>query len=294
MDINLTDAVNRQLCHLASEAFKQKERDYGYFHASSWDKCHRQQAYHYYHAKGFIDLDDSSLERVIDPVLERIFDNGHSLHARWRVYFERSGAMLGCWKCNACQALYGQNKKLGILRPSCCEKCGAADLHYQEVGFRDDETMWGGHVDAVIDVAKYRKYQLSFINSTEMPQQEITNSEDKYIVVDFKSMNPRQFRTLEGPLPDHITQMQIYLYLSGLRYGKFVYEDKATQNVKEFLVTRDDNLLAVKKEEAIWLKFVVTNVDDKGARKLPTRAYKERTHRECVRCKFRGHCWKGE
>jgi len=293
VDINLVDAVDRQLILRGITAFNNGDRDMTHFHASQWDKCHRQIAYHYYYAKGYIDLDESSIKNTIDAKLERIFENGHNVHARWNRYFRNTNAILGCWRCVQCKKLIGDDLALGCLEPNKPCSCGCKeDYKYEEVGFFDEETMWGGHVDAILDIDLYRKYQKSFLLKIDDTDKEVeTQNADKYLIVDLKSINPMQFNKLENPLPGHITQMQIYLYLSNLKYGKFIYEDKGSQSTKEYLVVRDEHMLAVKKEEAIWLKFVLTN-DDKGVRRLPNRKYNSRSHRDCLRCKFRGDCWK--
>jgi len=296
VDIKILDVINRQLQDRAILEFESQDRDYTHFHASQWDKCHRQIAYYYYYAKGLIKVDRSSLKNIINPVSQRIFDNGHSMHDRWRRYLRASGSMMGCWECMMCGWRDGEKEKLGILDPTCCPKCVSDKLIYHEIGFLDQETLWGGHVDTVLDVAIFRKYQLNLAFNGNTPDNyegfSPEKPEDKYLLVDFKTMNPRQFNELQEPLPDHNTQMQIYLYLSDLKYGKFIYEDKWTQSVKEYLVVRDDNLLAVKKDEALRLKFIVENTNKQGLRVLPQRSYKERTHKECLRCTFRGHCWK--
>lgn len=298
MDINITDAINRQLVQGALAEFHNKERDYTHFHPSQWDKCHRQIAYYYYHAKGFIEVDESSLK--FDPVLQRIFGNGHFMHDRWRGYLEKTGALMGKWECPFCHLTYGKdndpNAPLGVLRPKECEKCSKdVAFIYHEMGFYEEETWWGGHVDAIIDVNLFRKYQLSFVlkeNGENNKGIEQKTGEDRFLVIDFKTINPRGFSALKEPMPDHITQMQIYLYLSGLKYGKFIYEDKWTQNTKEYLVVRDDTMLAVKKEEAVKLRYLLMNRDSKGRRVLPPRAHQARTDKECLQCKFRGHCWR--
>lgn len=305
MDINITDAINRQLQNRGIKEFENKDRDYLHFHPSQWDKCHRQIAYYYYHAKGWITVDRDSLKSVTDPVGQRIFDNGHSMHARWGRYLTETKSLMGRWECPFCNVTFGPNDPvtiedkhpLGILRPDECLECKKnVPFIYHEMGFYDPETWWGGHVDAVLDVDIFKEYQLNLVFNGKTPDQyagqKTENREDKYLVVDFKTINPRQYQTLDEPMSDHRTQMQIYLYLSKLKYGKFIYEDKWTQNTKEFLVIRDDNLLAVKREEALKLQFILKHTNKQGFRVLPQRAHKERTHTECLRCKFRGDCWK--
>lgn len=280
MHINLTKYVDAQLIELA----KNNDRDYSHFHPSEWGGCHRKIAYEYYESKGFIEIDDSSLN--ISPKLERIFDNGHYMHYRWTSYFDRMRCLQGIWKCqntfahhdkNTHTGIYGKTEKLGVLRPKKCE-CGQSDFKYEEVGFFDEDTWWGGHIDAILDLSL-------LVGNTYDPEKLC-----KLLIVDYKSINPFEYKKLKSPKSNHYIQMQIYLYLSGLQHGKFIYEDKATQETKEFLVIRDDDFLAIKIEEAKYLKYIVTHTRDNN-RCLPQRAYSSRGQVECLRCKYRGNCW---
>jgi hypothetical protein len=115
--------------------------------------------------------------------------------------------------------------------------------------------------------------------------------EEKMFLIDYKTINPFDYKDLTAPKIEHVTQLQIYFYLSGLKYGKVIYENKATQAVKEFNICRDDALIEVKKEEAIRLKYQLTNVNSTGKHVLPQRGYDSRGHKKCLDCKYRGHCW---
>jgi len=288
VNINVLKAVNNFLVERA----KVNDRDYSYFHASSWEDCHRKVAYAYYESKEIIHIDESALK--LDSTQERIFDNGHYAHDRWRDYFIGTSidALLGRWVClnwavHPEPRLFGLDSKLGCIRPEKCE-CGSTKFQYAEVGFRDDETWWGGHVDAIIDITKW-----PFTKLGEYKKPEIVPDDERYFLIDFKTMNPFEFKDLEKPKIEHKTQMQVYLYLSGLKYGKFVYENKANQSVKEFLVLRDDAMIDVKREEAVRLRYQVTNKNSQGQHVLPPRGYDSRGHKRCLECKYRGHCWKG-
>lgn len=277
---SIINAIDQWLIQRAQH----NDRNYKVFHPSEWDGCHRKIAFSYYESEGLIKLAKTAYK--FDPQLERIYDNGHSMHARWGKYFEALNILRGKWLCknwmkhikpSKCEQgeyvddpmIFGEDNTLGVEKPSKCE-CGSKQFEYVELGFYDEITNWGGHVDAIVNIA-----------GLESP-----------IVVDFKTMNPFQFQSLEAPLPRHKTQMQIYLYLTGLKDGKFIYEDKGTQKVKEFDVPRDDGYIAVKVEEAKLLKHRVTHTNSKGQRVLPERAYMSAGHKECLRCKFRGQCWK--
>jgi len=270
------------------EKAKNNDRDYGHFHPSEWGKCHRKIAYEYYEFKGYITTDESSLK--ISPQLERIFGNGHHMHDRWTGYIESTGALIGKWICIHCSSggkhpeIIGKDEKLGATKPNECKVCKSTIFKYIEVGFFDEETWWGGHVDAVVDISLLADQPILKNNNKD-------HRWNRYIIIDYKSMNPFDFKKIEEPTPEHNMQMQVYLYLSDLKYGKFIYENKAFQDVKEFLVIRDDALLEVEVAKAKFLKSVVSNLRD-GKRCLPKRAYNSRGHKNCLYCQYRGDCWK--
>ncbi|KKL57652.1 hypothetical protein LCGC14_2233290, partial [marine sediment metagenome] len=185
--------------------------------------------------------------------------------------------------------------------------CSSTQFEYVEVEFHDEETMWGGRVDAIVDAERW--------NEAVVRRKMKLDSDDKLVAVgiigypspreenlavfDYKSMNSHQFTKLEEPTSKHLTQLQIYLYLSGLKEGKFIYESKSNQGVKEFLVKRDDIFLEKKRQEAIKLKHIVLNTNSKGSCVLPhkpknpngTEKYSP-GDKMCLQCKYRGHCWK--
>ena len=287
MIVNLLDILNQKLVEKAIAEIESKDRDYTHFHPSAWDGCKRRIAYEYYEAKGYITIERKALK--IDPQVQRIFGNGHSMHDRWRQYMEWTKSLMGRWMCKnwmvhkEAPKIYGKEKKLGVLRPEQCE-CGSDRFEYIEVGFLDKEVLWGGHVDGIIDneiAAKESGYKDA-----------VCEPDERFIVIDFKSINDFGYsKKLESPKSEHITQLQIYLYLSGLKFGKLLYENKNNQGVKEFLVPRDDKLLDVKRAEAIALKDQVEARNSHGSRTLPKRGFDSKTHSQCMRCKFRGDCW---
>ena len=285
MIVKIEEAINKKIIEEELDSITRKDRDYSHFHASSWDDCKRKTAYQYYEAMGYITIEPACI--TIDPNLMRIFHNGHYAHDRWKKYLESTGALMGRWRCDdsshgaTSHPVYGKDERFGVLKPERC-MCGNANLTYEEVGFLDPHTMWGGHVDAIVDQRILARIQ-GFTG--------ICDPGEELIIVDFKTMNSFAFKQLESPMPNHITQMQIYLYLSGLSNGKFIYENKDNQNIKEFLVRIDQGLLAIKKAEALALKQQVTTVNTRGDHTLPPRGYPSKTSPKCMACKFRGHCW---
>jgi hypothetical protein len=284
ININIVKEIDKFLIDRA----KKNDRDYSHFHPSEWDGCHRKIAYAYYESQGLLTIDHSALK--IDARMERIFDNGHFVHSRFGVYLRNIGGLKGRWICKNIGAhrrrpqIFGVEEKLGVLQPEKCE-CGCNQFEYVEVGLSDPETMWAGHVDAIVDLRHWP-------TAVKGIDKETVAEEDAHMVVDYKSIMSFAYGKLDQPKPEHITQMQIYLYLSGLKVGKFLYENKNDQNIKEYLVVRDDKFLEVKREEALLLKYRVSHKNQDGRRVLPDRAYSSKGHQECLRCKFRGHCWR--
>lgn len=270
IDINLGLLIDKVL----NEKSANNDRDYNHFHPSEFHQCHRKLIYKYYQAKGIC---KASNPQPISAQLQRIFDNGHHVHFRLGANMERTGILKGVWVCLKCSEEYGVDEKLGIHKPKEC-KCGHKKLRYKEVGFYDEKTFLGGHVDVILD-----------LRGAEVPKD--TPEELGHLVVDFKSMNTHAFRKLAAPKPEHNSQMQIYLYLSGLKFGKFLYEDKNDQSFKEFLVRRDDKFIDAQVSSAVGLKKVVTCKNTNGEWTLPVRAHAKHNTKECVECPFRSHCW---
>ncbi len=281
VDIDLEEIINEVLVAAA----KADDRDYKHFHPSEWYQCHRKIAYKFYEAQGYIEIDSAEME--ISPQLQRIFGNGHSMHDRLGKNLQSTGMLRGRWKCANPVAhdkpkVFGEDEHLGIFKPDKCE-CGSTKFIYREVGFYDPETMLGGHVDAILDLRGRT------INGTYIPEDATVR--DSHLIIDFKSINSWGFKALAEPKPEHRTQMQIYLYLSGLAMGKFLYENKDNQSFREFVVPEDKELIKQKTDEARFLKKVVTTLNSKGERTLPVRPHKKDNNKECVECKFRAHCW---
>ena len=298
---------------LIRRAIEDEDRDNSHFHPSEFHGCKRLMVYKYYAYTGIIKL----MPNAIKPsaILQRIFGNGHHIHYRWTDYLvdRRCGEsmLMGMWRCKNAYAhehlwkvdpkknkdeckpkIYGIDKKLGQLKPqNPCEKCGCPDFKHDEIGFYDEETMMGGHIDGLL----------------------LWTTGD-YIILDYKSARKRVWDSVyDKPKPEHYTQMQSYLYLSGLKYGKFLYECKDDQEIKEINVRRNDEYIDSIVSDAKLLKQIVTTTKSNGKRVLPPKSTSLNPERDakigrevkvfertesgrlpyaCNRCPFRSHCWK--
>jgi len=237
------------------------DRDYSYFHPSEFADCLRKIAYNFYGApkKG-----------SHSPQLLRIFDNGSWMHLRYTSYFERAKVLRGYWKClnPMCGKIFGREEKLGVFAPylddnfSC--ECGNTNrLGYEEVRVTSDpEFNFYGNVDAVIKL------------------------EDEHYVLDYKSMNSFSFKRFKEPYQKHIVQVNIYLWLLGLKKGFLLYENKDNQEVRLATVERNDKLISQIQTRAKELNALLKS------KKLPQRKYDAKSASECKNCLYRDLCWK--
>jgi len=62
-------------------------------------------------------------------------------------------------------------------------------------------------------------------------------------VLEIKSMNQNQFYSAYEPKPDHLTQINVYMYCLGIPRGCLLYECKDNQELKEFYVKQDNTIL---------------------------------------------------
>lgn len=264
--------------YFVSKALSDK-RPYDVFHPSSWGTCVRQTAYEYYNYK------NPFLVRTaqdINPRVERIFDNGHGVHARWQKYLDDMAILRGQWKCKGCGTISGNGQKLGILNPAhdrgwACP-CGyryreiRSQLNeYVELEVRSDpEFNFLGHCDAVVD-----------LTGTEFRR-------GKYdvFVVDFKSINDENFGSLEKPEYKHVVQVNIYMWLLGLDAAVVLYENKSAQTLKEFFVPRNEDMIRKIQSESLALMDLL-----KGNR-IPKRpAGMSLTKEPCRWCQYSKFCY---
>jgi CRISPR/Cas system-associated exonuclease Cas4 (RecB family) len=220
-------------------------RRFSHFHPSAWGSCLRKIAYQYYNDQ------EPFLERSgfdVDDRFERIFDNGHSVHARWQKYLDHAGVLRGCWNCKKCKKVFGSREPLGVFNPSASKDwqcdCGSRErLEYAETLLKSEkEYNFEGHCDAIIDVRETKFKQ---------------NNEYDIYIVDFKSMKDEYYSELTEPKIEHVIQVNIYMWILNLKGALVVYENKDSQHLKEMFVPRDDDLIEKIKAQSIWMQDIL-------------------------------------
>lgn len=83
-------------------------RGHEIYHPSAFGNCLRKMQYQRYVERGYIQVAPEAHEAKT----VRIFDTGHTMHARWAKYWEELGVLRGIWECNnPCCGLWDNDGK---------------------------------------------------------------------------------------------------------------------------------------------------------------------------------------
>lgn len=182
-------------------------------HLTSAPKKPRRKGYHpsdlsYNFCPRFyalVGLDLLIRQKDVDARLQRIFDNGHGLHDRYQRYAREMGLP------TTVPEIVARGAKVGKGRVA------------QEVRL-DHPVGITGNADNVFEIDGF----------LEVP--------------DYKSINTYKFKTLMEPIDYHEKQLTVYLGMVDHIFGgnppkplrgRMIYEDKDTQDLKEFVVPWD-------------------------------------------------------
>lgn len=228
--------------HVLSKPFE--ERDQSYIHPSDIIKSEWCALAQYYAIKGnYVETREKPTLR-----LASIFAEGHTIHAKWQNWFAEMGVLYGKWS-----------------RSGWALSSDVEDESYLEVTLRSDRHMMRGHADGWIrGIGDDCLIEIKSIGTgtirMEMPalMQQYNNDID---VV---------WKNIRTPLRSHQLQGQIYLHLCHLMVEEgllesapkeivFIYELKANQEYKEFVVKYNPDYTAEIFDKALDVAWAVEN-----------------------------------
>ncbi len=187
--------------------------------------------------------------------LQSIFDEGHFIHAKWQNWFREMGTLYGKWACHICG---------GAFYATAPSKCGLCDayphfLEYKEVPLINDELRIAGHSDGWIKgIGDDCLIEIKSIGTGTL------RFEAPDLIAKADGDLQRAWRSIRRPFRTHLMQGQIYLELLK-RMGEpvneivFLYELKADQDYKEFVVKADFELVEDKFYKAKEVVDAVVN-----------------------------------
>jgi hypothetical protein len=216
--------------------------------------------------------------------MENVFAEGHTIHEKYQNWFWEMGILYGWWSCKNCWASFQ------ALSPLVCPYCHSVLLEYREVPLVDSRLMISGHADAALHGLEGVGDCLVEIKSIGVGTLQFEAPHLHAAYLEGAKLDEIWFK-LQRPFGSHLRQGLFYLYLSQGRYEQivFIYESKFSQQTKEFVVKRNDALIANRLDEA---KDVAQCIRSGIVPDRPIWA--EEDGPLCKSCPYRNTCWSKE
>lgn len=242
-ETRLVGAVER---HILSKPFESRSQDV--LHPSDLIKpewC----ALAAYHA-----LQGNYVETRDKPTLrtQSIFDEGHAIHAKWQRYLREMGVLYGLW--------HGPTGKGWELASNV-----DSDDEYLEVPLKSAKHKISGHSDGwVKGMGEDFLIEIKSIGSGTI------RFEAPYLLTEANNDLEKAWRNIRLPFKAHMLQGQVYLHLCHLMVEEgllksapneivFIYELKANQDYKEFVVKYNPEFVVDIFDKALDVSWAVDN-----------------------------------
>lgn len=211
-----------------------------------------------------------------------IFAEGHFSHEKWQEWLRRAGVLWGDWQCRAC------GHKWTAQSPECCPECSHTPPIYKEVEVYDDKYKIMGHTDgwirddegeALLEIKTVGVGTLAF----EAPSL-FGAYRDGLISLD------ELWKRIKRPLATHNRQIQLYMYVLGVDKAVVIYEWKPTQDVKEFHIELDMEVVQPLLDGALAL---LDDIED-GRTPLRHQDASGPDSDVCRLCAYKDKCWEDQ
>lgn len=179
-----------------------------------------------------------------------IFAEGTEIGAKWQQWLREMGILWGKWECRICEeTTLAWSRDLADLSntPFCPGRAyqGPHLWKYKEVPLESQPKYnVAGHADGIVDVdGEILPIENKSIGPGTIRLLDLLGEHEP------DEMSSDKFSRITRPLASHFRQTQIYLRLSNEMYseslgpidrGLVIYEHKADQQVREFVVERND------------------------------------------------------
>ncbi|MFD9947215.1 hypothetical protein ACFWYW_24015 [Nonomuraea sp. NPDC059023] len=220
-----------------------------------------------------------------------IFEEGHSLHAKWQSWIRQMGRLKGRWDCLTCQRKgvdFGED-------PISCPKCDSVvGLVYGEVPLDGEkEHLIAGHADgwvgeSFIEIKSIGKGTLR-LDVPELVREHTHPTAAGKKLLDLDGI----WAAIKRPLAPHVRQANIYLHLAALtgipvKSMIFIYEFKANQQTRSFEIKPSPRIIEPLLAKADAIRDAIAGGP------LPDRAHHEPDKKPCASCAWVKECWKVE
>lgn len=209
-----------------------------------------------------------------------VFEEGHGIHHKWQTWLWKAGVLSGNWKCKNCNHVF-----TGVS-PSSCSACGDSNIHYAEVPIYSEEYKLIGHADGeVVDKEGKALIEIKSVGlgtvRWEHPSLHKAYSDG---LLSLDSL----WNNIKKPFVSHIRQGQIYMHFTGHDEIVFIYEWKPSQEVKEFRVKYQEDIVQPILDNC---KLVIKHLDNDTLPDTPVWAESINSS-GCKFCPYKKECWK--
>jgi hypothetical protein len=167
---------------------------------------------------------------------KRVFQLGHDIHAGWQTIFHEMGKLYGKYSCDSCELItWG----MGV---DPCAVCDGKSHSYKEVSLMYDPLRISGHADGILlGLGEPLLLEIKSVGAGTF------RFEAPELMYAHNGEIEAMWKVLKAPFMSHIMQAQMYMKLAELinlphqpQEALFLYENKASQEPKEFVVKKSD------------------------------------------------------
>ena len=188
------------------------------------DWCHRAS---YFQLQG----EEPISARTNSFRLASVFAEGHAIHAKWQSWLQDMGVLFGKWYCYECEEFFWGGSD-----------CHDGPLVYREVPLFYEPLRIYGHSDGwLTGLGDPMMLEIKSVGVGTL------RWEAPELLMDNDNDFDKAWKAINAPFMKHIMQVQIYMKLAELlNYENYpqeaviIYENKANQEAKEFVVKKSD------------------------------------------------------
>ena len=252
---------------------KSRDRDTEHFHPSEIckrDWCVRQSAYR------MMGYQETNPERPKPFKTLNIFEEGNRIHRKWQGWLRQAGVLRGQWYCPECDNVwYGEAE---------CPECKSLLAVYQEVPIYDEEHHIIGHADGHLQLEEEYLLEIKSVGIGTFRYENFplfNRYAQREITAD------QMWNEVNRPFLSHLKQGSLYMHCTGIKKMVFIYEWKASQDIKEFLVSHQPEVVSD------TLTTCKAGLREIGKGNIPPRPdwIDTKDHTACKYCTYRSICW---
>lgn len=222
--------------------------------------------------------DGSAPEESVSLQRMNIFAEGNSIHNKWQQWLWDAKIIEGNWECRECgEVWYG-------ISPEVCPECLGQALFYKEVPITNSDYHLLGHADGILNDSHGRavlEIKSVGIGTLRFEHPELFMRYSKGDI----SLDGL-WKEIKSPFPSHLRQVNLYMFCLGIHDAVVLYEFKANQDVKEFSIKFQPELIS---HILAGCSTVLTSLQTNTTPMRPLTASLDAAM--CKSCPYYKRCW---